>query len=62
MKLLLKKLPFDVVMTGFRAYNVLNDLAFKQSILIDFVKNGKTMIVQYNTDDLLLPKILLLFH
>ncbi len=44
---------FDVVMTGIRAYNVVPALAFKQNILLDFVKNGKTMIVQYNTlDDL----------
>ena len=40
---------FDVVMTGIRAYNVVNALAFKQKILFDFVQNGKTMIVQYNT-------------
>jgi hypothetical protein len=40
---------FDVVITGIRAYNVMNELAFKQKILFDFVKNGKTMIVQYNT-------------
>ncbi|MDI1317874.1 PIG-L family deacetylase [Flavobacterium sp.] len=40
---------FDVVMTGIRAYNVVDKLAFKQKILFDFVKNGKTMIVQYNT-------------
>ena len=36
-------------MTGIRAYNVLNVLGLKQNILFDFVKNGKTMIVQYNT-------------
>jgi LmbE family N-acetylglucosaminyl deacetylase len=47
---------FDVVMTGIRAYNVDNALAFKQSILLDFVKNGKTMIVQYNTTDDLVTK------
>lgn len=47
---------FDVVMTGIRAYNVLNELAFKQSVLLDFVKNGKTMIVQYNTTDDLVTK------
>lgn len=40
---------FDVLMTGIRAYNVVNALAFKQKILFDFVQNGKTMIVQYNT-------------
>ena len=47
-----KKLTeFDVIITGIRAYNVLTELAFKQDILFDFVKNGKTMIVQYNTTD-----------
>lgn len=47
---------FDVVMTGIRAYNTVNVLAFKQQILLDFVKNGKTMIVQYNTTDDLVTK------
>lgn len=47
---------FDVVMTGIRAYNVVNSLAFKQQLLLDFVKNGKTMIVQYNTTDDLVTK------
>ena len=47
---------FDVIMTGIRAYNVINLLAFKQNILLDFVKNGKTMIVQYNTTDDLVTK------
>ncbi|GAB3721736.1 PIG-L family deacetylase [Flavobacterium koreense] len=49
---------FDVVMTGIRAYNVVTSLGFKQNILFDFVKNGKTMIVQYNTlDDLVTKEI-----
>ena len=49
---------FDVVMTGIRAYNVVTALGFKQNILFDFVKNGKTMIVQYNTlDDLVTKEI-----
>ncbi|WP_035671869.1 PIG-L family deacetylase [Flavobacterium sp. 83] len=39
---------FDVVMTGIRAYNTVKLLANKQSILFDFIKEGKTMIVQYN--------------
>ncbi|RZJ71048.1 PIG-L family deacetylase [Flavobacterium sp.] len=44
---------FDVAMTGIRAYNVVKELEFKQAALLDFVKSGKTMIVQYNTlDDL----------
>lgn len=41
---------FNVVITGIRAYNTVNALANKQSILFDFVKRGKTMIVQYNTN------------
>jgi len=40
---------FNVVITGIRAYNTLNDLAFKQQILFDFVKEGHNLIVQYNT-------------
>jgi LmbE family N-acetylglucosaminyl deacetylase len=44
---------FDVVILGIRAYNTVSELAVKQNILLDFVKEGKTMIVQYNTlDDL----------
>ena len=44
-----KLLPFDVIITGIRAYNVIPVLGLKQNILLDLVKNGKTMIVQYNT-------------
>lgn len=40
---------FDVVMTGIRAYNTLKGLSKKHEILFDFVKAGKTMIVQYNS-------------
>lgn len=40
---------FDVVMTGVRAYNTVQALVNKQNILFDFVKGGKTMLVQYNT-------------
>jgi LmbE family N-acetylglucosaminyl deacetylase len=51
-------LKFDVAITGIRAYNVVNELKYKQDILLDFVKNGKIMIVQYNTlDDLVTDKI-----
>lgn len=49
---------FNVVMTGVRAYNTINALSNKQDILFDFVKNGKNMIVQYNTpSDLVTNKI-----
>ncbi|WP_432670938.1 PIG-L family deacetylase [Flavobacterium sp. SM2513] len=40
---------FDVIIMGIRAYNTVNDLEFKQPILLDLVEEGKTMIVQYNT-------------
>jgi LmbE family N-acetylglucosaminyl deacetylase len=44
-----KMANFDVVMTGVRAYNTVKALENKQRILFDFVKGGKTMLVQYNT-------------
>lgn len=44
---------FDVIMTGIRAFNTVVALANKENILFDFVKSGKTMIVQYNTPDTL---------
>ncbi|KAB1159305.1 LmbE family protein [Tenacibaculum aiptasiae] len=40
---------FDAVVVGIRAYNVLPELQFKQKYLLDYVKNGGNMIVQYNT-------------
>lgn len=40
---------FDVIIVGIRAYNVAEQLVTKNSYLLDFVKEGKTMIVQYNT-------------
>jgi hypothetical protein len=49
---------YDVIITGVRAYNTVKDLANKQAILFEFVKNGKNMIVQYNTvDDLVTPDL-----
>jgi LmbE family N-acetylglucosaminyl deacetylase len=42
---------FDVVITGVRAYNTVPALAAKQNLLLEFVQSGKTMIVQYNTND-----------
>ncbi|MFP2997517.1 PIG-L family deacetylase [Spongiivirga sp. MCCC 1A20706] len=40
---------FDAVVMGIRAYNVVDELKFKQRFLLDFVKQGGNMIVQYNT-------------
>jgi len=47
---------FDVIILGVRAYNTVDELEFKQEILLDLVKNGKTMIVQYNTTGKLVTK------
>lgn len=40
---------YDAVVVGIRAYNVVEALKFKQPLLFEYVKNGGTMIVQYNT-------------
>ena len=40
---------FDAVVVGIRAYNIVDELKFKQDILFDFVEQGGNMIVQYNT-------------
>lgn len=47
---------FDAVVVGIRAYNVLDGLAAKQQLLFDYVSNGGTMIVQYNTTGELVTK------
>lgn len=40
---------FDAIITGIRAYNTVQDLKFKQPKLMQYVRDGGTMIVQYNT-------------
>ncbi len=40
---------YDAVITGVRAYNTLERMRFIQPILMEYVKGGGTMIVQYNT-------------
>ena len=40
---------FDAVVVGIRAYNIVDELKFKQQLLFDFVEQGGNMIVQYNT-------------
>ncbi|MFK7814120.1 MAG: LmbE family protein, partial [Maribacter sp.] len=40
---------FDAVVVGIRAYNVVKELQFKQRFLLDYVKDGGNLIVQYNT-------------
>ena len=41
---------YDAVITGIRAYNTNNYLETKTKVLHEYVKNGGTMIVQYNTN------------
>lgn len=40
---------YDAVIMGIRAYNKWNELKFLQKDLMQYVKDGGTMIVQYNT-------------
>lgn len=40
---------YDAIVVGIRAYNVVDELRFKQKYLLDYVKNGGNLIVQYNT-------------
>lgn len=41
---------YDVVITGIRAYNIWEELSFLNTKLLDFVKNGGNLIVQYNVN------------
>ncbi|WP_439151768.1 PIG-L family deacetylase [Winogradskyella sp.] len=40
---------FDAIVVGIRAYNILDAMKFKQKFLLDYVKVGGNLIVQYNT-------------
>jgi len=40
---------YDAVVVGIRAYNAVNELKFKQRFLLDYVKDGGNLIIQYNT-------------
>jgi len=40
---------YDAVVVGIRAYNVVPDLKFKQKFLLDYVKEGGNLVIQYNT-------------
>jgi hypothetical protein len=42
---------FDAIVAGVRAYNVRADVRASQRRLLDYVSNGGTYIVQYNTGD-----------
>lgn len=40
---------YDGIVMGIRAYNVIEELKFKQDYLLDYVNEGGNLIVQYNT-------------
>jgi hypothetical protein len=46
----------DAVMIGIRAYNTIDQLRYQQDVLMEYVKNGGTLIVQYNTAHLLVTQ------
>ena len=41
---------YDAVVTGVRAYNVLEELRYKNKELMKYVENGGTLVSQYNKD------------
>ena len=43
-------LKYDAIVLGIRAYNVVDELKFKQKFLLEYVAKGGNMIVQYNTN------------
>lgn len=40
---------FDAVIVGIRAYNTVEELKYRQRALLEYVKNGGNLIIQYNT-------------
>jgi len=47
---------YDAIVVGIRAYNTVAELAFKQLELNQYVENGGTLILQYNTSHRLVTK------
>lgn len=41
---------YDAVVLGVRAYNTVPDLKYKQDILMDYIKQGGNVVVQYNVN------------
>lgn len=41
---------FDAIVVGIRAYNIVDELKFKQKFLLDYVKEGGNLVIQYNTN------------
>lgn len=49
-------MKFDAIVTGIRAYNVVEELRYQQEELLEYVKNGGNLIVQYNTSHRLITE------
>ena len=47
---------YDAIVTGVRAYNVNDRLAVEQPKLLEYVKNGGNLVVQYNNNNGLVTK------
>jgi len=47
---------FDAIVVGIRAYNTIPEMAFKNNDLHEYVSNGGTLILQYNTRHRLVTK------
>jgi LmbE family N-acetylglucosaminyl deacetylase len=47
---------YDAIVTGVRAYNVNERLAYEQPKLLEYVKNGGNLVVQYNNNNGLVTK------
>jgi hypothetical protein len=47
---------FDAVILGIRAFNTVDRLRYQRDVLMEYVKNGGTLIVQYNTAHLLVTQ------
>ncbi|BAO76939.1 PIG-L family deacetylase [Winogradskyella sp. PG-2] len=41
---------FDAIVVGIRAYNIVDELKFKQKFLLDYVNEGGNLVIQYNTN------------
>jgi LmbE family N-acetylglucosaminyl deacetylase len=47
---------FDAIVVGIRAYNTVPELAFSQNALNNYVSNGGTLVLQYNTSHRMVTK------
>jgi len=41
---------YDAIVVGIRAYNTIEALVHKQSVLLNYVNNGGNLVIQYNTN------------